>query len=130
MRFIIYMYISLVSFFIVGCSSVVPIKKNYINEIDFSNGINATEALLIAKKQLISSDVRKKYILKSARVLSGYCERQYSRYWFVRFDARAFDESFWSYLVVIDKETGNIRFAGEYVPLQVFGYKWVFDNTK
>ncbi len=122
-------YIALVSLFVVGCSSIVSFKKKYSEEIDFSNGINATEAVLIAKKQLISTDVRRKYILKSAKVLYGYYERRYKQYWFVRFDARSFDESFWSYLVVIDKATGDIRFAGEYVPLEVFGYDWVFDNT-
>ena len=69
------------------------------------------------------------YKMKSPRILKDAFVRDYKDHWFVSFDPKSFDLSFWRYLVVVEKKSGQILFADTYIPYEVADYDWVFDKS-
>lgn len=108
-----------------GCSTTG--SKNAV-VIDRSNGINIEEATEIATQALNKSSKLSEYKVKTAKVLKTLPAKDYSDYWFVSFDPKSFDQSFWRYLVVMKKDTGEVVHSEPYVPLEIIDYDWVFEK--
>jgi hypothetical protein len=115
-----------IAFLVTGCVSTQKSINNQYAKINFSNGVGTNEAVTIAQKSLMESDKFKDYKIKSARVLHDAFVRDYRDHWFVSFDPKSFDLSFWRYLVVIEKESGQVEFEDAYIPYEVVDYDWVF----
>ena len=113
-------------FLLAGCSSALEsIEKDYA-QINPADGIDAREAVVAAQKEFLRSPYVKQYAVKSAVIIQDFFVRAYPDYWFVSFDSTDFSKGFWHYLVVIQKSSGKLQFAGPYVPLEVVNYDWVF----
>lgn len=115
--------------FLCGCSTVNAVDKEY-GQVNFSDGIDSHEAVVIAQKKFLESRYAKEYEARSAAILRDFFVRDYPGYWFVSLDSKNFNLTFWRYLVVIHKATGRIRFADPYVPLEVMNYDWVFIDSE
>ncbi len=113
--------------FFVGCASL-PFRKKDL-QIDYSNGINMVEAISIAKPALRGSDKAGDYKENSATVLRSLMVRPYPGHWFVEFGPKKFTMSFWSYLIVIEKESGKVIYSDAYIPLEISDYDWLFEGA-
>ncbi|MCR4337836.1 MAG: hypothetical protein NUV91_08540 [Candidatus Omnitrophica bacterium] len=113
------------SLMMMGCASAGNVQKAY-QAINLADGVDGWEAKTIAQKQLIDTEFQKQYYLNSGQVISTVLVHDYPDYWFVGFANKDFNQSFWEYLVVINKKDGEIKFAGPYVPLGVANFDWVF----
>ena len=114
---------------LVGCSTISKIEKNYAS-VNFSNGIGSEEALFIAKKRLLDSLVFKDWKVDQPELMRDRFVRSYPDHWFVQFSSKAYERSFWRYLIVIDRKTGEVLEPGAYVPLEVVDYDWVFSGKR
>ena len=94
--------------------------------LDLSDGAQMPEAVILARQEFLKSPYRSEYYPKNPEVLHDLSVRDYPAYWFVSFLPKKFDQSFWRYLVVIEKDSGQIIYANPYVPLEVVDYDWVF----
>ena len=127
---------------LIGCTSTDAIYKNYDRIVKTSDGVNAEEAKIMAQKQLIGFDEKRDYRITAPDIRTTPQALQYPDYWFVVFAhnwfspistdplARTYTElRETQYLVVIDKKTGAIKFAGEWYPKRAPTFEWVFDST-
>ncbi|UCC95823.1 MAG: membrane lipoprotein lipid attachment site-containing protein [Candidatus Omnitrophota bacterium] len=112
-----------------GCATIASIRHHYA-KIDYSNGVNKEEAVLIAKHHLISTEYKYSY-----RVIAPWVESWEERNaWIVWFAPKKlrfiFPQDFLDlfipkkYCVVIDKETGEVHqkesglFRGRMYPVE------------
>jgi len=91
-----------------GCASIGSIKTNYAS-INYTDGIDQKEAVLIAKEHLINTDYRYCY-----RVIGPQIEdRANEGMWLVRFYGKKTSISEWYmpsvYEVSVDKKTGACK---------------------
>ncbi len=108
-----------------GCLTLGGIDKQY-QALDISDGASMEEAKIIAQQKLMHAPERKDYAAGSAEILDDAIVHQYPDYWFVSFEAKSFAMSFWQYLVVVQKKTGTVIYAGAYMPYQSVDYNWIF----
>ena len=106
-----------------GCATTGPATGT---TIDISDGVNADEAVLLARQSLAEAGQTRRFHSKRPEILSGTMVEDYLDTWFVSFNPKDMDDTFWRYLVVIDKKDGTIIWADTYQPLRVFNYDWVF----
>ena len=137
------MFMLLLVIGLVSCASREEIIRNYEEQVDYTNGVDAREAKLIAKHKIIGVQEQRNYKLTAPSILeSGYTQK-YPDYWFVVFgqnllspistdsSAKTYSELLDAqYMVVINKRTGEIPFYGEYFPKRVRNFDWVFEERK
>ena len=111
---------------IIVCGGCATSGARPVTSIDASDGINAEEAVLLARQSLIESGQTRRFHSKHPEILSGTMVEDYLDTWFVSFNPKDMDDHFWRYLVVLDKKSGTIIWADTYQPLRVFNYDWVF----
>jgi hypothetical protein len=97
-----------------GCGARADLNRRFANIVYF-NGINEYEAVAIAELRLAHS-VYKSWLGKvPARLRTDEHALKHPRYWFVDFSQKfLFDSP--GYLVVVDRNTGEIKLATEYFP--------------
>ena len=95
-----------------GCATTNSIKVNY-EKINYSDGINKEEAVLIAKNHLLSTKYKYDYQIISPLVLNNKSTRQYPDFWCIRFHPKKLHLMPYYYLVMINKKTGEIVSYGE-----------------
>lgn len=115
-------------FFVGGCQTTGPYSQKFKN-IVFDDGINQAEAVAIAQNTLRNDhSQRSGYKMNRVEVIDDFLVDPYPDYWFISFPSGEFDLSFYQYLVVVHKKTGNIVFSAPYVPLKTVDYDWVFSQ--
>jgi len=112
-----------VSLMFLGCKSVSTINREFEN-INYSDGINRQEAILIAQKHILDSGKKSLDISSATIENSKTWHRLYKElaaqyvadnFWIVRFGAKIGTNDWqnglllaYRYYVVVDKKTGNI----------------------
>jgi len=109
-----------------GCATIKSIEKNY-KKIDYSDGINKSEAKLIAKKSLIDSPYRNFYRVIRPRILDNDETLQHPRYWFLKFRRKSSKLNKSNYFVVIEKKTGEVIYAEKHYPNNAQNYRWILE---
>lgn len=126
-----------------SCASREDIMQNYEERIDASDGITAKEAKIIAQRKIISVPEKRYYKITAPGVINNAASQEYMDHWFVIFGhnwlspmsteegAKTYTElKEAQFLVVINKETGQIVFSGEYFPKRATDFGWVFQERK
>lgn len=126
-----------------ACASREHIMQNYEEKLDASDGIDASEARIIAQRKIITVSEKRNYKITAPGFISTPAAKKYSDYWFVVFGhnwlspistedgAKTYTELKEArYLVVIQKNTGDIVFAGEYFPKRSPDFAWVFEEHR
>ena len=107
-----------------GCITFSQVEKNR-KLIDISDGIDETEALLVAQINLLSSDFKPYDKVIPAKIRMDEAAQKYPDYWFVNYSP-AVTSNYPSLLMVIDKQNGEVIFTKEYWPKVVKDLDWVF----
>jgi hypothetical protein len=127
-------------FIIAGCASTDAIYKNYDTLVNVKDGVNEREAKIIAQKIIISTDEQRNYRVTAPDIKTDYETSKYSDYWFVVFGhnwfspistdplAKTYTElKEAQFIVVINKQDGDIKFTGLWYPKRSHDFNWVFD---
>jgi len=112
-----------------GCASWHSPNQEYAR-INFSDGISINEAIVIGKEELSACEYRHEYRSQRGNVMTNRLARAHPDYWFVSFESKRLDRHFWSYLVVVNKQTGQVVFSDPHVPLDMINYDWIFDRAQ
>ena len=91
-----------------GCASTTK-----FTEVDYTNGINRYEAILMAKKEIEQAGLRNYFQNLKPIIREDKYALKYPDYWFVDFTPKIYFD-FWGYLVVINKKTGKIIHSHDY----------------
>ncbi len=123
-----------------GCASDQAISRNYSKLVNASDGVSEQEAKILAQKQLVDTMQKRDYRVTAPDVKTTPAALKYPAYWFVVFGhnwlspistdplAKTYTElRETQYLVVIDKQSGEVKFAGEWYPKRSDNFDWVFD---
>ena len=103
--------------------------KQRLKKVVYFNGINEHEAKVIAEMKLVHSAFAPYYETTEAQIRDDKDTQKYPQYWFVDFtQPLLFDAP--SFLVVIDKESGDIALATEYYPKRVPGLDFITGRIK
>src|SRR3989338_156701 len=116
----IYIYCSILLFFLSGCATLDGIEKRYAR-INYSDGLKESEAVTICQKFLLSHPEGKQYILSSGYMQRGKVFKD-KEYVLVKFPSKQlipFTKDFEAkFGVCIDRKTGEVFYAGKtYVPV-------------
>jgi len=135
--------VMMIIFGLTSCASREDIVRNYEEQVNYSDGISPIEAKLIAKRKIITVQERRNYKITDPDILNNLFSQKYPDYYFVVFGHNWFspistDENAKTYsdlmaadyLVVINKNTGEIPFYGEYFPKRSHGFEWVFQARR
>lgn len=109
-----------------GCISFSQVEKNR-KLIDISDGINETEALLVAQINLLESDFKSYDKVIPAKIRTDEAAQKYPDYWFINYSP-AVTSNYPSLLMVINKQNGEVIFTKEYWPNVVKDLDWVFNK--
>ncbi len=110
-----------------GCAQFSTLERDY-KKIVYFNGINNYEAITLAEKCLVKSEFKSYYKTFPAKIRTDIDAKKFPKYWFVDFSPKlAYDAP--SYLVVIEKEHGNIILAKDYWPKVHTNLDWVFQRA-
>ena len=107
-----------------GCASVESINKNYA-KINFKNGLSNSETKVMAQKALLDSGQIARHMYDKPILDNDlYVEKRYLNYAFVHFAPEiGGDEGF---LVIINKELAEVKYAGVFNPVKNKGYDEFF----
>jgi hypothetical protein len=105
-------YIIITIFIVSGCGARAELNRRFANIVYF-NGINEYEAVAIAELRLVHSPYCSFFKKVPARVRTDKDAQQYPKYWFVDFTQKLMPDAP-GFLVVIDRDTGEIKLATEY----------------
>ena len=100
------------------------------SQVDPIDGLNESEAILLAQMHLGDSKFRHTRDIEKPTVLSGSEIADYPDYWFVTFPPK-----YWTvkkrshYLVVIHKTTAEVKYGGVWSPQEIEqrGFGWIFE---
>lgn len=126
--------------FAAGCASTKAINDNYNKMVNSSDGVTDQEAKIIAQKELVGTQQKRDYRVTAPDIKSTPEALKYPAYWFVVFGHNWFSPMSTDplaktyrelregmFLVVIDKNSGEIKFSGEWFPKRATDFDWIFD---
>ena len=129
--------------FMVGCATPESIYRSYTTMVDVIDGVSEEEAKIIAKYNLMQMRENELYKISAPVIYTDSRATVYPKYWFVAFGPNWFapmsknrDELTYKelnsadYLVVIDKDNGDIVFSGLYYHTRADDFDWVFNPEK
>jgi len=121
-------YLSLGLIFVIGCTTAltdnVDSVFDHYERIVFDDGISLEEAKVIAQKQLIKKNVVGLYDLSNPLIARDVAELpDYQDYWFVFFEEKKLGSIPFIFMVLVNKETGKIKFADDYNE----GNQWILE---
>ena len=102
-----------------GCSSSVvetsrSVLKGY-ETVVFEDGISLEEAKIIAQKGLIKANEVRIYDLAAPQVAQDVSDLpRHQDYWFISFKERKVVNIEYTFMVAVNKRTGDVKFAGDY----------------
>ncbi len=122
-----------------GCASSRAIHNNYEKMVNISDGVDEQEAKIMAQKDIIAMYEQRDYRVTAPDVKDTPEALKYPDYWFVVFGhnwlspistdplAKTYTElKEAQYLVVINKESGEIVFSGQWYSKRADHFDWVF----
>lgn len=107
-------YILMTVFVLTGCGARANLNRRF-NSIVYFNGINEYEAVALAETRLVYSPYKSLFGKVPARIRSDASAMKYEEYWFVDFTSEKLPDAP-SYLVVIARDSGEIKLATDYFP--------------
>ena len=123
-----------------GCATPQAVYRNYDAMVSVSDGVNEREAKIMAQKQIIGMQQSRDYRVTAPDIKTTPEALKYPQVWFVVFGHNWFSPISTDpmaktytqlretqYLVAIDKETGEIKFSGEWYPKRMNNFDWIFD---
>lgn len=114
---------------LLGCARRNAIDTHYLN-VDYTDRIDIDEAKTIAKKELLNQGQHYYYRLTAPHVVQDARTQKYPDLWFVSFDPKAVSKTtFGNYLVIVERETGNILFSNAYDPRLEKDFDWAMRNV-
>ena len=129
-------YSFILLFILMGCATTASINKN-MSKITYNDGIDKTEAKIIAKKKLSDAPFLGwiSYRIIGPSVRSDKSTDLYPNYWFVEFSEKFYPDFFTEegdskYLIIIDKQTGEIKADLIYYPRKKQDIEWVVEHYK
>ena len=110
-----------------GCATAIKpaevIAKDY-STVNFKDGIDLEEALLIAKKEVNDHTPPQTYLVQEPKLMTDFESVPYQdQYWFVSFNEMTKGTTPVVYMVAIRKDTGKIVFSRSYSPLN----EWILE---
>lgn len=118
----------ILSLSLMGCGAQAKIDSRF-NKVVYFNGVNQFEAVTIAQKKLLKSVYAPYYKTTKAKIRDDAAAQQLPDYWFVDFSqSMLFDAP--SYLVVINKMTGDVIYSEEYFPQKLTTLDWILDRIR
>src|SRR3989338_2418583 len=100
-------YLCLIVMMFSGCSTTKMVNRSF-NKIDYSDGISDREAKIIAKKKLIDTGSKGQYVVINPDLLETPDTYAFKAdYWFVSFKNKPLLMKDSTFLVVVNKETGQ-----------------------
>lgn len=108
-----------------GCATARSITASHYR-IDFSDGVDRLEGILIAKMQLIYTDYKYFFRIIFPALLINKETKKYPDYWFVSFYPKHSLTRLYRYLAVVDKKTGSVRFSDMCHLSEIASLDWVF----
>lgn len=112
-----------------GCSPLSAVEQN-LQSVEKADGVDPNEAVYIAQKALIDADQMKNFHLNANEILRNHVSRPYKDHWFVHFNPKNYKLNFWRFLVVIEKDSGEVIYARTYIPLEYVDFDWVFEKKQ
>lgn len=102
-----------------GCASSMAAQSQSVLEryktVVVEDGISLEEAKLIAQRELIRRNEAAIYDLPNPQVVTDVADLPRSRdHWFVSFDERETGSIKYIFMVIIHKNTGDVRFSKGY----------------
>lgn len=94
-----------------SCALVRP-RQTY-ESVNFDDGIDNREARLIAREHILKKGLAGDYHFDQPDL---FLDPQYPKVWFIRFYPLYMGMRMTDYLVVVDKATGQVRFANYWWP--------------
>ena len=133
-------FLAVVLLMLAGCATNKAVFKNFTNLVNVEDGVDEKEAKIIAQRNIIVTHERRDYRITAPDIKMTMEAGKYPEYWFVVFGhnwlspistdpmAKTYTElKETQYLVVIDKKSGDIRFAGQWYPKRADNFDWIFD---
>lgn len=125
-----------------ACATTESIYQSYKTMVDIADGVSEEEAKIIAKYNLTKMKERELYKISAPVIYTDSRATVYPKYWFVAFGPNWFapmskeregltykELNSADYLVVIDKDNGDIVFSGLYFHTRVDDFDWIFDSN-
>jgi len=105
--------------FVVGCTNSLKEALKSVSDryeaVVVEDGIDLEEAEAIAQKQMVKENLVALYNLSNPQVEKDVTELpNYQDYWFIYFDEKRPSGIPFVFMVVINKETGKVKFADDY----------------
>ena len=121
-------YLALALLIMIGCSSTLPDNLKTVSSryetVVFNDGISLSEAKIIAQNQLVKKNYAALYDLSKPHVDEDVAEMpDYQNYWFIFFEEKQSSSIPFIFMVVIDKDTGKVKFADDYNE----GNRWILE---
>ena len=121
-------YFFIVFFLAAGCTT--PLAENMKTVADsyealvLDDGVSLEEAKTVAQKALIKQNLVRMYELDNPQLEKDIAELpNHEDYWFIFFEEEKTASIEFIFMVIINKETGSIKFANDY-PL---GKRWILE---
>jgi len=109
-----------------ACSTVNSVNKSY-SKINRDDGISVKEAKIIAKKSLVDSQFTRKFIVINPKTLKNPDTYPHPNHYFLKSKSKLLGSDGSSYLVVIDKRTGEVIYSRKNYPTYIKGYRWIMN---
>jgi len=102
----------------VGCTTSLQQKIKTVMDkfetIDYEDGVDWEEAEIIAQRALVRKNLADKYDLVNPKAVEDVDELpHYEDHWFLVFKERMFSSIEYVFVVVIEKESGQVKFADD-----------------
>ncbi len=112
-------YIAIILLSALGCitplSENIKTCRNSYEAVVFDDGISLEEAGIVAQNELIEQNFVQIYDLAHPQFMSDVIDlHNHEKYWFVYFKETRKSRIKYIFMVIINKHTGNIKFADDY----------------
>jgi hypothetical protein len=102
----------------VGCTTSVKQKIKTVMDkyetVNYEDGVDWEEAEIIAQRALVRQNLADKYDLDNPKAVEEVDELpNYADHWFLAFKERMFSSIEYVFVVVIEKESGQVKFADD-----------------
>jgi len=89
--------------------------SNNFEAIVYDDGISQEEAKIIAQNKLIEENLVKFYDLSNPKVAMDVTDLpNYEEYWFITFKEKKAANIKFTFMAIIDRKTGKVKFANDY----------------
>lgn len=111
-----------------GCSSSAVVTSRSVlkayEAVVVEDGISLDEAKVIAQERLVKANEVRIYDLAAPQVAGDVSDLpRYQDYWFIFFKERKVVNIEYTFMVAVDKKSGDVQYAGDYPA----GNRWILE---